>query len=154
VTVNPVVVPTFTAVDPICSGEILSALPTTSNNGIAGSWSPAFNNTMTTTYSFTPDAGQCATTAELTITVISCGDADDEVLFLPHYVRIMDRCHLTGTPAGGVFSGTGVVVTPVSCGGGEVWVNEIRYGDGENDDFLGDSRTCGYVFGRLPVYNI
>jgi hypothetical protein len=69
VTVNPLVVPTFTAVAPICSGETLSALPTTSNNGITGSWSPALNNTVTTTYTFTPDAGQCATTAELTITV-------------------------------------------------------------------------------------
>jgi hypothetical protein len=69
ITVNPNVTPTFTAVTPICSGGSLSALPTTSNNGITGTWSPALNNTTTTTYTFTPDAGLCATTTTLTITV-------------------------------------------------------------------------------------
>ncbi|MCW1148170.1 T9SS type A sorting domain-containing protein [Flavobacterium lacisediminis] len=65
------VTPTFAAVSPICSGATLSALPTTSTNGIAGTWSPALNNTATTTYTFTPSAGQCATTQTLTITVNS-----------------------------------------------------------------------------------
>ena len=37
-------------------------LPTTSLEGITGTWSPALDNTATTTYTFTPDAGQCATT--------------------------------------------------------------------------------------------
>ena len=69
ITVNPIVTPTFTAVAPICSGGSLSALPTTSNNGITGTWSPALNNTATTTYTFTPTAGLCATTTTITITV-------------------------------------------------------------------------------------
>ncbi|WP_445723397.1 choice-of-anchor L domain-containing protein, partial [Flavobacterium sp.] len=69
ITVNPNVTPTFAAVAPICSGATLSALPTTSTNGINGTWSPALNNTATTTYTFTPTAGQCATTTTLTITV-------------------------------------------------------------------------------------
>jgi hypothetical protein len=61
--------PTFAAVAPICSGAILSALPILSENGINGTWSPALNNTTTTIYTFTPLAGQCATIANLTITV-------------------------------------------------------------------------------------
>jgi hypothetical protein len=69
ITVNPNVVPTFTAVDPICTGASLSALPTTSTNGITGTWAPALDNTATTTYTFTPTAGQCATTTTLAITV-------------------------------------------------------------------------------------
>src|SRR5439155_549787 len=69
ITVNPNIPPTFNAVAPICSGATLSALPTTSNNGFTGTWSPALNNTATTTYTLTPTAGQCATTATLTITV-------------------------------------------------------------------------------------
>jgi hypothetical protein len=69
VTVNAIVTPTFTQVAAICSGATLSALPTTSNNGITGTWSPALNNAATTTYTFTPNAGQCATTATMTITV-------------------------------------------------------------------------------------
>ena len=69
VVINPNVIPTFDPVGPICSGDTLSALPTTSLNGITGTWSPALDNTATTTYTFTPDSGQCATTASLTITV-------------------------------------------------------------------------------------
>jgi gliding motility-associated-like protein len=68
VTVNPNVTPTFTQVAPICSGGTIS-LPTTSNNSITGTWSPAVNNTATTTYTFTPTAGTCATTATMSVTV-------------------------------------------------------------------------------------
>src|SRR3954462_8521982 len=69
ITVNSSIIPAFNAVAPICAGGTLTALPTTSTNGITGSWSPALDNTATTTYTFTPDAGQCATTTTLTITV-------------------------------------------------------------------------------------
>ena len=61
VPVNPNVTPTFTAVAAICSGATLSPLPTTSLNGITGTWAPALDNTATTTYTFTPTAGLCAT---------------------------------------------------------------------------------------------
>ena len=61
--------PTFNPVAPICAGATLTSLPTTSLNGIVGTWSPALNNTVTTVYTFTPNAGQCATTTTLTITV-------------------------------------------------------------------------------------
>ncbi|WP_445381302.1 lectin-like domain-containing protein [Robiginitalea sp. IMCC43444] len=68
--VIPNVAPVFDPVSPVCQGDSLSALPTTSNNGISGSWSPALNNTATTTYTFTPDAGQCASSATLEIVVL------------------------------------------------------------------------------------
>jgi hypothetical protein len=48
-------------------------LPAASNNGINGTWNPATISTAaagTTTYTFTPDAGQCATaTATVDVTV-------------------------------------------------------------------------------------
>ncbi|MCB9194616.1 MAG: gliding motility-associated C-terminal domain-containing protein [Flavobacteriales bacterium] len=69
INVSNSVTPTFTARSPICSGASMTALPTTSNNGVTGSWSPALNNTATTTYTFTPSAGQCATSTTMTITV-------------------------------------------------------------------------------------
>ena len=69
ITVNPIVTPTFNTVPAICSGVSLSPLPLTSLEGITGTWSPALNNSATTTYTFTPTAGQCANTATLTITV-------------------------------------------------------------------------------------
>ena len=71
IVVNSSATPTFTAVAPICPGDALTALPTTSNNGITGSWSPALNNQATTTYMFTPTAGQCAASTTLTIVVNS-----------------------------------------------------------------------------------
>jgi gliding motility-associated-like protein len=70
VTVNPNITPTFTTIAPICNGAIAPLLPTTSNNGITGTWSPsAVSNTATATYTFTPTAGLCATSATLTVTV-------------------------------------------------------------------------------------
>ena len=68
VTVNPNTVPTFTQVAAICAGGSFN-LPTTSTNGVTGTWSPAVNNQATTTYTFTPAAGVCATTATMTVTV-------------------------------------------------------------------------------------
>ena len=71
--IDPVLTPSFTSVPDICSGDSLSALPTISNNGISGSWSPSLNNTATTTYTFTPAAGQCATTTTMIISVTASG---------------------------------------------------------------------------------
>jgi len=71
VTVIQPILPLFTAVAPVCYGDVLSALPTTSSNNYTGTWSPALDNTATTTYTFTPTAGQCASTASLTITVLN-----------------------------------------------------------------------------------
>jgi large repetitive protein len=72
VTVNPILTPAFsfgTSLS-ICSGGTVPALPTTSTNGITGTWSPAtVSNTGSGTYTFTPTAGQCATTTTFTVTV-------------------------------------------------------------------------------------
>jgi hypothetical protein len=80
VTINAETIPTFAAVPAICTGDALSALPTTSTNGVAGTWTPALSNTTTQTYTFTPLNSLCATTTTLTITVnpilsptINCG---------------------------------------------------------------------------------
>jgi len=62
------ITPTFTQVPPICLGGSFT-LPTISTNNISGTWSPAINNSATTTYTFTPNTGQCANTSEMTVTV-------------------------------------------------------------------------------------
>ena len=54
VTVNPLITPTFTEIEPVCQGSSFT-LPLTSTNGITGTWSPAINNLSTTPYTFTPD---------------------------------------------------------------------------------------------------
>ncbi len=72
VTVNPNITPTFTFGTSltICSGGTVPTLPTTSTNGITGTWNPSVvSNTASGVYTFTPTAGQCATTATFTVTV-------------------------------------------------------------------------------------
>ena len=69
VTVNQTLTPSFTQLAAICSGGSFT-LPTTSNNGITGTWSPAINTAATTTYTFTPTTGQCASSETMTVTVI------------------------------------------------------------------------------------
>ncbi|NBV67389.1 MAG: T9SS C-terminal target domain-containing protein [Flavobacteriia bacterium] len=64
---NPVA-PTFNPISAVCSGGSIT-LPAASTNNVQGTWLPAVNNTQTTTYTFTPSAGQCATTAQQTVTV-------------------------------------------------------------------------------------
>lgn len=70
INVNPKAIPTFNAISQICSGTTIAALSPTSINGIKGTWTPAFDNTTTKTYTFTPEIGQCGTTTTMTITVI------------------------------------------------------------------------------------
>jgi hypothetical protein len=69
VVVNQQTLPVFTQVAAICSGSTITALPLTSNNGIDGTWSPALDNTATTTYTFTPATGSCASTTTMEIVV-------------------------------------------------------------------------------------
>ena len=65
---SSLITPSFTPIEEICSGELF-ILPSNSNNGITGTWSPIINNTSTTNYTFTPDAGQCAIDTTLTVIV-------------------------------------------------------------------------------------
>ena len=62
--------PTFNSISSVCSGTLLSPLPINSLEGIIGTWTPALNNTKTTTYTFTPSSTFCASnTTTMTITV-------------------------------------------------------------------------------------
>ena len=78
------ITPIFTQVSAICSGSFLAALPTTSNNVITGNWSPAINNTATTLYTFTPNVGQSATTAIMTIVV--------NPIITPTFTQVLPIC--------------------------------------------------------------
>ena len=69
ITINPNITPTFNQVGPYCNGANIPAQPSTSLNGYTGSWSPAINNTATTTYTFSPTPGLCATNTNSTIVV-------------------------------------------------------------------------------------
>ncbi len=71
--INSPTTPLFSLPDSICEGATVT-LPLVSNNGVAGTWAPAFNNQATTTYTFTPDANQCPITAQQTIVVSTLYD--------------------------------------------------------------------------------
>jgi gliding motility-associated-like protein len=69
VVVNPLITPNFVDIS-MCSGTPAPILPTTSPNGITGTWSPStINNTTSGAYVFTPNAPQCATTKTINVTV-------------------------------------------------------------------------------------
>lgn len=70
IVINPNITPTFNQVGPYCDGASIPALPTNSNNNYAGSWFPAVSNSQTATYTFSPNAGLCATQTTMTVTII------------------------------------------------------------------------------------
>lgn len=60
VNILPSTIPTFSLLDSICLNGQLT-FPTVSTNSISGTWSPAFDNQNSATYTFTPDANNTAT---------------------------------------------------------------------------------------------
>src|SRR5439155_11259116 len=104
-TVTAPTVPTFTAIASVCQGAAAPVLPTTSTNGITGIWSPAVSTASagTTTYTFTPTAGQCATTATLSITIIA--------LTVPTFVAIASVCQGAAAPVLPTTSTNGITGT-------------------------------------------
>ena len=114
--------PTFNPIAAVCSGGIIS-LPGTSTNNIQGTWSPAVNNTQTTTYTFTPSAGQCATTAQQTVNVnpnptISGANSlcpNASIQLTGSGTAAANNAWVSGTPANGTVSNTGLV-TGVTAG--------------------------------------
>ena len=85
--------PLFEQIAPICFEDVLDPLPNTSIEGITGTWLPAIDNTLTTEYTFTPDDGQCASTAEMTIIVLTQTN--------PDFNQIDDVCEGTEIWTGG-----------------------------------------------------
>ena len=72
ITVNPLVTPTFNPIPDLCVGDTAPVLPTTSLNGIVGTWNlPTISTSSSgsSTYTFTPNAGQCANPFDLLVSV-------------------------------------------------------------------------------------
>ncbi|SEQ22340.1 T9SS type B sorting domain-containing protein, partial [Flavobacterium urocaniciphilum] len=72
ITIDGIITPTFSPIAAICQNDTAPSLQLTSNNSITGTWNPSVINTTvpgTTTYTFTPDPGQCAQVETKTITI-------------------------------------------------------------------------------------
>ena len=63
--------PVFNAIQLACQNDAAFSLPSTSDNGIMGSWTPALNLTVpgSFTYTFNPAANQCANVVSTQLTV-------------------------------------------------------------------------------------
>ena len=114
-TITPTTVPTLTQVAAICSGSTISPLPTTSINGITGTWSPAFNNTATTTYTFTPNVTECAIASTMTIVVnnlpiISSVTASPAVTCSSSITQLQANATIQGP----IYNGNSVVIEDLS----------------------------------------
>ncbi|RMG88273.1 MAG: hypothetical protein D6714_00990, partial [Bacteroidetes bacterium] len=85
VPVNSFVTPTFDPIADVCESDPLVPLQNVSNEGISGTWDvgnffdPSQYPGQTVTLTFTPDAGECASTQTLNITVM----AETQPTFLP-----------------------------------------------------------------------
>jgi gliding motility-associated-like protein len=98
--------PTFTQIGPLCQNSVAPVLPATSNNGITGTWNPETISTSavgTSTYTFTPDAGQCAgnTTMDIVITTN----------IIPIFDQIGPLCQNNVAPALPKSSNNGIIGT-------------------------------------------
>ena len=71
ITCGPTQTPVFNSLSVACQNDAAFSLPSTSDNGITGSWTPALNLTVTGsfTYNFNPGANQCANPASVQLTV-------------------------------------------------------------------------------------
>ena len=66
--------PSFDPIGPFCKNSLPPALPLTSKEGVPGTWNPAIINTAvigTTSYTFTPSPGQCASPVSINITIVA-----------------------------------------------------------------------------------
>jgi len=103
VTIVAPVTPTFAAIGPLCQNSVPPLLPSNSTNSpaITGTWNTAISTSTpgTIVYTFTPTAGQCATTATLSVNVISQPTAN--VGIVPPICSGDDATFtITGTPNG------------------------------------------------------
>jgi len=72
INITPLTIPSFSAIPPFCEGTTAPLLPTTSLNGILGSWTPSLiSNSSSGTYNFTPNTGQCADSGNINTLVTS-----------------------------------------------------------------------------------
>lgn len=111
VVVTPLVTPTFTGIPAtVCQNATAPILPTSSNNtpAISGFWSPATVNTAmlgATTYTFTPNPGQCTSSTPTTVSI------NIVPVVTPNFANIPPFCSGTTAPLLTNTSPNGIVGT-------------------------------------------
>ena len=105
VTINPTITPAFAAIGPLCQNSPAPPLPTTSTNGVSGTWIPAAINTAvtgTTNYTFIPSAS-CASSTIISVVITNS--------ITPNFTQINPLCLNSIAPALPTTSTNGVTGT-------------------------------------------
>ncbi|WP_306352811.1 T9SS type B sorting domain-containing protein [Flavobacterium sp. '19STA2R22 D10 B1'] len=104
VTITTTITPDFATTATFCNGTTAPVLATTSPNGVVGTWNPAtVSNTTSGNYVFTPNAGQCATSITLAVTVTS--------KVTPNFATALVFCNGTTAPTLATTSPNGIIGT-------------------------------------------
>lgn len=130
VTINASATPTFAPIADFCEGTPPPVLPTTSLEGISGSWTPTqvSNQTGTHTYTFQPNVGQCASSASITVNVIN--------KTTPIFTPIASFCSGTTAP---VLPSASNNLIPITGAWSPATVNNMTTA---NYTFIPDSNQC------------
>ncbi len=140
ITVDPLIIPSFTQLGDYCVGDTPDMLPTTSTNGITGSWDGPIDTSSpsSTSYTFMPDAGQCADQGTMLITVNDCGCTDPATIAIN---SIFPICENENIDLVAILGGSATMITWTSTGDGSFSnINDLTptYTPGAND-ILGGS---------------
>ncbi|MHC1775333.1 MAG: T9SS type A sorting domain-containing protein [Lentimicrobium sp.] len=150
VTINAPVATTFDPMGPYCQNSTAPALPATSLEGFTGTWDPA---TISTTvlgesiYTFTPAAGQCATTGVLYITIAT------EIT--PVFTQIGPLCQgsvapaLPGTSNNGITGGW----VPATINTADVGITEYAFTPDAGQCAIGTLMNIEVVAPVVPAFD-
>jgi gliding motility-associated-like protein len=69
VDIIPLVTPEFDSIPELCENHAINPLLANSKNGITGKWNEVFDPTVSKTYTFIPDSGQCAKNQTIAIKI-------------------------------------------------------------------------------------
>ena len=103
ITTSSNITPAIAGIGPFCQFSVAPQLPTTTLNGITGTWSPSKVNTnvaTNNTYTFTPDTGQCAIPVQIDIEVLP--------IVNPVFVQLGPLCQYSVAPALPAISTNGI----------------------------------------------
>ncbi|MCU0349837.1 MAG: gliding motility-associated C-terminal domain-containing protein [Flavobacterium sp.] len=171
VTVQSPLTPQFNFETTVCSGDVAPILPTTSIEGIEGTWEPSVvSNTVNGTYVFTPNGGQCANGTEVAITITQPATVTFAAVepLCVNAVYVLPQTSIEGisgtwSPSNVITSSTGIfnfTFTPDDSCANEASLSitvencEIQKGISPNGDGLNDSFNLeGFNVRELQIFN-
>ena len=144
VTITPPTTPTFSFQSTYCAGATTDALPATSDEGITGTWdATTIDNTASATYTFTPDAGECAVSTTETVTITDPVDPTFSVQTTYCAGAMVDA--LPSTSDNGIAGSWSPTAIDNSASGSYIFTSDA----GECDAYLADRPSVGDNYYRL-----